>query len=188
MLTGLVAGIVAGFSVGYIPQPNFNVQKANLPRGYDLYYLYRVNQQALREGVLLGYVKKVLRLKEETQTLMDYVDDFCQTADEKPDYDFPPDDTPDRIHVVCRCHCSCAGSCYSRVEGEFHYKPITSSLEKMTEILVEQERETRKILCLNYLSKLETLKAEVQQAELELFNLSATYGGLENNEKATYGF
>ena len=181
----ILSGIYAGYSFGWIPQPDLTKQL--VPEGDKIIYSFRVGQQKVREAALLSEAKRILRM---TKNLNDMYKNFFKVCSyPEVDVKFPPNDTPDKPSVHCHCHASgcCHCSCSCSYEGEFHYVPITSSLESMTKILVAEEQRTRKVLCADYLARILQLKTEVETAKINLYNLSAEYGLLENYEKEKAG-
>ena len=183
----ILSGIYAGYSFGWIPQPDATKQLIN--EGDKLLYSFRVGQQKVREATLLTEAKRILALTKQLNDLYRQFSQVCPTEDVSEEIKFPPNDTPDVPRVYCYCTsagcCSC--SCTCNYEGEFHYVPITSSLESFAKIFVSESVKTRRIACADYLARIMQLKTELETTKMNLYNLSASYGLLENDEKVKSG-
>jgi len=175
LISALTLGISAGISYGYIMEPDAKKQIDSLPLNFKPYYSFRVGQQKLREAVLKSYRDQIVREKAELAYLINLMNVYCGLVSTSFDINFNVSGNADIMIIK--------GDSSGR--GIFRYDRIINALRLQTLYLLQGDAEQKKIMCLVYASQLQNAKVLLTLTELNLFNLSAKYSELENDEKKT---
>ena len=168
-LKALYTLYASGQSYGYIyaPDPSMQAQNQRNPALWS----FRVGQQAMRDAVVKEYAERLILLNKELERMYNDYKRYCDLNNIN---DFQTDYAtvsvaPDYIVGMC--------------SGTLFYMNVINQLNDVMRGLQDMDRRKMQIECANLLTNINTLKAQITQAEIQLATLSATYGLLSNVEK-----
>ena len=164
----VAGGVVAGFSYGKSIHPSSSAQVGSYKDPYKTYYAFKVGQQKVREAVLKEHMERVVLLKKELSFLYSLVNRYCSREMVEYEYMAKTPPTPDVL---------VGGT------GTLYYRPIIRAIEDQTAWLLDVGERSLKLKCVDYMAKLHAIKVEIEQTEISLYQLSALYGLLENDER-----